>query len=85
MTFVELRTFIDHALKRLTGSSSLNEEELPRSEPEFLVLCEMLADKADALKEPPVPVPERPVYEGPERPSYFFTPSDQLSELYEKK
>ncbi len=55
MTFAELRRFIDHALKRLMGPSSLYEEELPRSEPEFLVLCEMLAENADALKEPPVP------------------------------
>jgi hypothetical protein len=55
MTFAELRRFIDHALKRLMGPSSLDEEELPRSELEFLVLCEMLAEKADALKEPPVP------------------------------
>ncbi len=54
-TFAELRRFIDHALKRLMGPSSLDEEELPRSELEFLVLCEMLAEKADALIEPPVP------------------------------
>jgi hypothetical protein len=85
MTFVELRKFIDHALKRLMGPSSLDDEELPRSEPEFLVLCEMLTEKADALKEPPILVPERPVYDGPERPSSFFIPSDELSDLYEKR
>lgn len=81
----ELGRFIDYALKRLSEPPALADEELPRSETEFLKLCEMLSAKTDESKEDaPDPVPEEPTYNGPADP-WFFEPSDNLAALHQKQ
>lgn len=81
--FSELVRFITFALSRRSSPSALR-EGLPRSEEEFLRLCDMLNAKADALKEPPKLVPPRPVYDGPDAPEPF-TPSRDLTALYNEE
>ncbi len=81
--FSELVRFIVCALSRRSSPSALR-EGLPRSEEEFLRLCDMLNKKADALKEPPKPMPPRPVYDGPDYPEPFYASRD-LSALYDEE
>jgi hypothetical protein len=72
-------------LKRLSGPSALADEELPRSEKEFLKLCEMLSAKTNELKEDALdPLPQEPTYDGPADP-WFFEPSAELAALYAKR
>jgi hypothetical protein len=44
MSFAELYRFIDRAVEKRSDSSALGNEDLPRSEVEFIALCNMLTD-----------------------------------------
>jgi hypothetical protein len=69
----------------LTGSPGSGDEALPRTEEEFLRLCDLLSEKADAQTEDaPKPMPEHPTYDGPSDPGHF-TPSRELEALYEER
>ena len=81
MGFAQLRTFIHDAAERLADPSFTAKDEFPRSREDLLTLCDMLKAKAAALKDD-TPLPERPAYDGPPDPGYFFTPSDELRALY---
>jgi hypothetical protein len=82
MRYAQLQRFIERALQKLSDPSVSN-EELPRSEEEFLVLCDMLSEKADAENKA-APIPQPPKYVGPDNPGPF-TPSDKLRSLYAKR
>jgi hypothetical protein len=84
MGFAQLKRFIHDAVERLSDPPSVANEELPRSREELLKLCDMLKEKADALKED-TPMPPRPTYDGPADPGFFFTPSRELDALYRKR
>lgn len=84
MGFAQLRRHIHDTVERLSNPSFSPNEEYPRSHEELLMLCDMLKEKVDALKDD-VPTPERPTYDGPPRPGYSFTPSDELEDLYRQQ
>src|SRR5215207_2527427 len=87
MSYAELEKFISCALLRVTGSPGGSADEaFPRTEEEFLRFCDLLREKAEALKEDsPKPVGTRPTYEGPVYPGDSFTPSDELYEVYKER
>jgi len=86
MSFAELVKFINRALQRVTAFPGSADEAFPRTEEEFLRLCDLLSEKAQALKEDsPNPLPTRPTYEGPPYPGDLCTPSDELYELYKER
>jgi hypothetical protein len=69
--YAQLSSFIDHALERLSDSSAPADEEVPRSEEEFLALCDMLSGKAEALRDAlrdVSPMSQRPACEGASGP-----------------
>ena len=73
MSFDELAKFISCALQRVTGSPGSGDEAFPRTEEEFLRLCDLLSEKAEALKEDsPKPLPTRPTYKGPPCPGDLY-------------
>jgi hypothetical protein len=84
MSFAELRRFLYDSVERLSDPSVPEKEELPRSQEELLALCDMLEAKADALKEH-ASLPERPTYDGPPHPGWFFSPSDELKKLFRER
>jgi hypothetical protein len=84
MTFAELRRFLHDSVESLSDHSVPDSEEFPRLQEELLDLCDMLKAKADALKEH-APLQERPTYDGPPHPGWFFTPSDELEKLYRER
>ena len=87
MSFTELEKFISCALLRVTGSpGGFADEAFPRTQEEFMRHCDLLSEKAQALKEDsPNPLPTRPTYEGPPYPGDLCTPSDELNELYKER
>src|SRR5215207_3170079 len=87
MSFAELVKFISCALHRVTGSSGGSADEaFPRTQEEFMRHCDLVSEKAEALKEDsPKPLPTRPTYEGPPYPGDLCTPSDELYELYKER
>jgi hypothetical protein len=84
MSFAQLRRYIHDAVERLSYASASTNEDLPRSQEEFLDLCEMLQCRAEVLKED-APMPKQPTYEGPPDPGWSFTPSDELDALYREQ
>ena len=88
MSFAELEKFISCALLRVTGSpgGGSGDKAFPRTQEEFMRHCDLLSEKAQALKEDsPNPLPTRPTYEGPPYPGDLCTPSDELYELYKER
>lgn len=84
MGLAQLGRFIEHALNRLGGPASLDPEDLPTLQEEFVALCDLMSAKANALKQSaPTPLPPRPKYDGPRSPE--FTPSAELEELYRRR
>jgi hypothetical protein len=83
MSFAQLRWFINDAVEKLSAPSISANEQPSYSQEELLSLCDMLQEKADALKVD-APTPERPTYDGPSDPGYF-TPSDELDALYREQ
>lgn len=84
MGFDPLRRFIHDRLESSLAPADSSNEDLPRSEKQFLNLCDMLSAKAKALKQG-VAMPKRPTYEGPRDPGREFTPSGNLKQLYTKR
>jgi len=84
MGFAQLKTFIHDAVEKLAYPSDTVTDELPRSQEEHHVLCDMLSAKAEEPEEETL-IPERPTYDGPPHPGRFFTPSRELDALYRKR
>lgn len=82
MVFARLRIFIFDAVERLSKPLA-PDEELPLAEREFLDLCDLLAAKADDLRQD-TSMPEKPTYQGPPDPGRFI-PSDELDRLYREE
>ena len=83
MGFGPLAAFIGSAANKLSSSSALVEGGQPCSREELLALCDLLSRKAAEFKEYG-PLPEPPVYEGPEFPGPFV-PSYDLLSLHKKR
>jgi hypothetical protein len=81
MPFDQLARFLERALEKLPDPSVPDNEALPRSQEELVALCDMLREKADALKD--APHPEPPTDDRPEPPGPF-TPSYELRSMYNK-
>ena len=81
MGFAQLRRFIHDAVESLSHPLSPANEKYPRAKEELLALCDVLSAKAERLKRN-APALERPTYDGPKHPGYFFTPSTKLEALY---
>lgn len=78
--FDPLRRFMHDSLERRSNSAA-DDDGFPRSEEEFLELCDMLGAKADALKQH-TPMTKRPEYDGPPSLGWGFEPSPDLKRLY---
>src|SRR5215217_1623547 len=86
MSFAELEKFISCALHRVTGSpgGGSADKAFPRTQEEFMRLCELLSEKAQALKEDsPNPLPTRPTYEGPPCPADLYKERGRAEEQEE--
>jgi len=89
MSFAELVKFINRALQRVTAFPGSADEAFPRTEEEFLRLCDLLSEKAEALKEDsPKPLGTRPTYEGPPYPGDLYKErrrAEEQEEYYDER
>ena len=85
MSYAELEKFISCALLRVTGSpGGFADEAFPRTQEEFMRHCDLLSEKAQALKEDsPKPLPTRPTYEGPPYPGDLYKERGRAEEQEE--
>lgn len=80
MDFAGLRLYIADSVRLLSHPEESNDPR-PASKKELLDLCDLLEDKAEAMKTD-VPVPPKPTYDGPPDPGYFPDESSELTQLY---